>query len=228
MSEDNGQQGAKPEKVVAYFGEAEIEVTPDQLDVIKQERDNYKTQIRDLSGRLEQIEAEREKNRQKAAENARKAQEAELMAQGKAEEVIKAKEAEINAMRENYATRIARDRIRVAVASNPDVLKDAIDDVANIVYASARYDIETDALNVLGPDGRPTEVDSFLGELLSKKPYFRKANTSQGTGATGAGTHPTSQSTITQADLLAAQLKGGDQYRKIVAGVSKGDIVVIE
>jgi len=209
-SVDSESQPASMIKV--QFGGAEFEVPKELGDALISERSTLKDQIRNMSDQLGGITAEKEAANKKAEGEAQRAREAEMMKNGEVEKVREMMKADYLKREQMIAGNMKRMKLREIVSRDPGILKDAIDDVVMLAYDSVQYDIETDALYAVqdgkprvGSDGLSQGAEVLVGEVLSKRPYFRNARVSPGTGATETGGKAVTQITRAQYDSNPAK-----------------------
>lgn len=196
-------------KVDLYDGIA-LDLPKDQAEKIIAARQADKEARRKSAEELGALRAEKEA----ASKAAKEAQDrAELEKLQKAGEFQKAQEL----MERRHADRLAaisgkyaKAAILAELSKASDVIDDptAREDLTAQLMSSCKYDLETDTLAVMGTDGRPAlgsdgkplGVDALIKQHLDKRPYFRKASQTPGSGGAGAGPKPGAK-TMTQAQV---------------------------
>jgi flagellar motility protein MotE (MotC chaperone) len=168
---------------------AELEETRRKIAAIDQEK-------------AEQLEAEKVKS----LADKKKFDEALAAIKTAHEAKLKAAQAETESVSREYLN----EKLRAAVATHPDIVPSAVDDVVSIIRGGCSYDSAAKVVRVLdgsspklGEDGAPMKVDAFINEALATRPHFRKATATPGSGgASGAGGTKVGQ-TITNEAFLA-------------------------
>ena len=85
--------------------------------------------------------------------------------------------------------------LKAKVASNPEIVPSAVDDVVSLIKGACAFDLDAKLVRVMdgsspkiGDDGQPMNVDAFIASTLAARPHFRKATATTGSGgASGAG-----------------------------------------
>ena len=171
---------------------AELEETRRRIAAIDQEK-------------ADQLEAEKVKS----LADRQQFKEALAAAKASSEAKIAALAAEAEARTRVLSQAYLNSELRAAVASNPEIVPSAIDDVVSIVRGACTFDLDAKVVRVLdgsspklGEDGAPMEVDAFINETLAARPHFRKATATSGSGgASGAGGTKVGQSITNEAFL---------------------------
>jgi hypothetical protein len=117
----------------------------------------------------------------------------------KYEEALATVKASTDTKLKTLAESFLHAELRAKVASHPDIVPTAVDDVVSLIRGTCAYDLDAKMVRVmdgaspkLGEDGQPMKVDAFIASTLAARPHFRKATATPGSGgASGAGGTPT-------------------------------------
>lgn len=154
-------------------------------------RDSLKEAHRKAGERLGALETEKRAADAAIAKAADDKALADAVKAGEIDAVKKLHEGKVDKIANKYRGKA----LEAAVAGNESVVAEARSDIAAALAASCRYDFETDALQVLGADGKPRVdkdgkalgVDALIAEFVESRPYLRKASGTAGSGASGSG-----------------------------------------
>lgn len=170
-----------------------LELPKEMAEKIIAARDADKARLRELNEKLGKLDAEAAA----AIAKANKAEEDRLALEHmKKGEVDKAKEMLTKEYkdRESKLAAKARDKhLAALVAANPNVVKSAVSDIVEALKGRTSYNLDSEAVVVLNADGspqmnsegKPLEVDAFLGDWLDKRPHYLLDKTPKGSGGEG-------------------------------------------
>lgn len=223
-----GGGGAADEVEVDLPG-GKIKLPKAAAEAVIKARDSFKEENRKTNERLGAIEAEK-----KNAEDAkRKAEDDKAMSEAaKAGEIDKVKQ-----IAGQHVARLAeryRDRaLEGSIGKVAGILPQAVADIAAQLRACCKFDVETDTLVVIdaagrpvsGADGKPLQVDAWINSYLEARPWFREANKTPGSGATGGTDKQGVVPTITQAEYDAAS-RDPNRAQVIAKQIAAGTIKV--
>ncbi len=222
-----------PKKIIVDLpGGIKVEVGEAEGRAMIAMRDSGKETARMLGELQAQIKADKDA----AAADKAKAEDAEAIKKGNYDAVLARQKAEqevaVNAERARAQTlekRLVESSLSASVRGNQTLVAGAEEDVQAIL--SSRYSLKLDGNGVLiasdragqpvlNPDGSAKSVDTLVSEILSTKPHLRKTTVATGTGASGAA-RSTAVVTITK-----DQIKVGNKEQ--MAAIISGQIVVAE
>ncbi|MFA7301939.1 MAG: hypothetical protein WC069_06535 [Candidatus Shapirobacteria bacterium] len=192
MTEQNQQQKAETKEIDIHG--IKVSVPLADAEKIISGRDNDKAKIREYQEKFGKLEADAAASLAKAnkAEEDRLA--IEHAKKGEVEQVreLMTREAKV---REAKLSAKARDKhLAALVAGNDGVIKSAVPDIVEALRGRTQYNFDTESVTVLteagqpmlGDDGKPMEVDAFLGKWLEKRPHYTLDKSPKGSGGSGA------------------------------------------
>lgn len=150
--------------------------------------------------RLGALEAEKDAATRTARETAERAEVERLQKAGeftKAQEILESRH---RSQMEKVASRYAKTALAAEMASVADLIDDprAREDLSAQLASSCKFNLETDTVEVVGPDGRaalgldgkPLKVGDLIRKHIDERPYLRRATQTPGSGSTGDGRKP--------------------------------------
>jgi len=193
MSGPTGPKGPTPEQL------SDLQAKLD--DAIKS-RDAAKNQNRDLSSRLESLEAEKKKRDDELSRKAKESEEEKLKAEGKYAEALELNRKELQGKIDKLTLSVKKNVLpkvlSASVAKVDGVFKDAVDDAVALLAPQVDIDLETFEIYPKGSDGKPllkegtvdkpVPLDEFVTGFVSKRPHLLTDKMVKGAGAKpGAG-----------------------------------------
>lgn len=213
---------------VELQGGVKVKLPEEQAAAYAEARKKDKAEREELAKVAGAAKAEKEQEAQRRAQI--EAEKAAIEA-AKNGEIEKAKELltkQTNEKVGKLAERYRDTHLRSQVASLPGLLKlpDAgaqkalVDDVVAQLRGGCRFDMDSDTLQVIGQDGRPAlaadgkplQVDAWIGSFLEARPYLRQPTTAPGSGAAGSGGGKGGAASITKAALDAMPPKAAGEF----------------
>ena len=187
-----------------------ISVAKDVGEKIIKARDSLKDAHRKAGERVGALEAEKNTAAaalQKAADDKALA---DAVKAGEIDTIRKLSNSKLDKVSDKYRGKA----LEAALAGNELIVAGAAKDIAAALSTSCRYDLDSDALLVLGTDGKPRVdaegkplgVDALIAEFVAARPYLRKASGTSGSGAEGGGKTVTGP-TMTMASYTALSAK---------------------
>lgn len=110
----------------------------------------------------------------------------------KARELLtKASDEKVSRLSSKYLGRA----LEAAIAQMPTIVQGAAQDIARQLASGCRFNLDTDAIDIIGADGKPRvdkdgkplSVDALIAEFIETRPYLRAPSGNQGSGAGGKG-----------------------------------------
>jgi hypothetical protein len=250
MAEEGGGGGGgepKPDEPVEVVlqGGVKVKLPKAEADAYAAARTKDKAERDEMARKVGLSDGEK----RAAEEKARRAEEDksafELAKKGEfdaARDVLtkQAKEAETKAKGDvdKLAVRYRDRALEAAIRNSPALLKfeDAaaqqtlVEDIRAQIQGTSRYDLETDALVIVGADGRPVldektqkpvSADAFLAKWLEARPYYLSSKVSPGSGASGKAPQVIPQGAIkgTPADMASGKYDARD--------IASGKVVIV-
>jgi hypothetical protein len=177
-------------------------VLESRLRAAFRERDAEKSRRRELEERINEIEAKQREREEAERQAAEEAEQQRLQEQGKFKEALEVKKAEFEkeraalvAQNQQIAMRSVMADLKVMVAKVPNIVPDAVGDVAVQLQQDIGLDENYEPF-VKGPDGNPRRspdnplnnmtLDEMVNEFLKTRTYYLKTSLPAGGGA-GAG-----------------------------------------
>jgi hypothetical protein len=194
-----------PEETAARLTklEADMKRAARERDEARKNESKLNEQLAEYQ-RKEQERLDEERKKAEADEQDRllkekKFEEALEVHKKKSAEEITAERARTQSLADNYV----RADLKAAVASTPNIVPEASEEIAALLAAQVGYEIKDNRVVpfVKGADGKPRthvdeptkpfEMSDLVKEFVAKRPYYLKASTGSGSGA-GPGERLTS------------------------------------
>ena len=176
--------------------------------------------------RLGALEAEKDAATRAARETAERAEIERLQKAGEYEKARELLEANFRQRIEKLGSGRVRDAVSAALANIQDLVEDpkAREDLAAQLSQSCRFDVDTDTVAVmgadgravLGADGRPIQVGDLIRRHIDERPYLRRASKTPGSGSTGNGQKP-GTNTMTSDQVAELAMKDPKALAKFFA-----------
>lgn len=194
---------------VEFQGGVKGKLPPAEAELYKAARTKDKAEREEMAKTLGGYKAERDAADAKIKKAEAEKAEADAVKAGEIEKIREVMTKDHREREAKFHASLVEDRMRAAVASNPDVVATAVDDLVAQLKSRATFDPDANALIIkdaagkplLDPStGKPIGADALVKDFLSTRPHYRKNSTPDGTGAAQPA-QPAKGSTLSAAQM---------------------------
>lgn len=187
-----GQQ--QKDTVAVDIHGVKVELSKADADKLIAGRDADKLRAREYQEKLGKLEADTQAAMAKAAKSEEDRLALEAAKKGEMDQV-RALMTKEHREREAKLSAKARDKhLAALVAGNANIAKTAVADIVDQLRTRTQYNFDTESVTVIdeagqplkSQDGKPVEVDAFLGTWLENRPHYLLDKTPKGSGGEGA------------------------------------------